>query len=158
MTGQRSNQLNYVPSCKNRSLASKPCGARFLQVLRIEHLLAIMFPAAAVPALIDNKYPYSCENYLNTAKWWRGGGRLARLRLFPPRSIAHFHILDYAGRRFAKFVFPIFGGSSALSIWWEFRHPRRQIPVCKFWCERGDSNPHGFTRQILSLCCIVINA
>jgi hypothetical protein len=20
-----------------------------------------------------------------------------------------------------------------------------------FWCERGDSNPHGFTRQILSL-------
>ena len=20
------------------------------------------------------------------------------------------------------------------------------------WCERGDSNPHGFTRQILSLC------
>jgi hypothetical protein len=21
----------------------------------------------------------------------------------------------------------------------------------KFWCERGDSNPHGFTRQILSL-------
>jgi hypothetical protein len=112
-----------------------------LQVLRIEHLLAIMFPAAAVPALIDNKYPYSCENYLNTAKWWRGGGRLARLRLFPPRSIAHFHILDYAGRRFAKFVFPIFGGSSVLSIWWEFRHPRRQIPVCKLWCERGTRTP-----------------
>jgi hypothetical protein len=22
--------------------------------------------------------------------------------------------------------------------------------LCK-WCERGDSNPHGFTRQILSL-------
>src|ERR1039458_5237704 len=22
---------------------------------------------------------------------------------------------------------------------------------CKLWCERGDSNPHGFTRQILSL-------
>jgi hypothetical protein len=21
----------------------------------------------------------------------------------------------------------------------------------KLWCERGDSNPHGFTRQILSL-------
>ena len=20
-----------------------------------------------------------------------------------------------------------------------------------YWCERGDSNPHGFTRQILSL-------
>jgi hypothetical protein len=22
------------------------------------------------------------------------------------------------------------------------------------WCERGDSNPHGFTRQILSLCTV----
>ena len=22
------------------------------------------------------------------------------------------------------------------------------------WCERGDSNPHGFTRQILSLVCL----
>ena len=26
-----------------------------------------------------------------------------------------------------------------------------QVAEGKAWCERGDSNPHGFTRQILSL-------
>src|SRR4051794_28260212 len=25
------------------------------------------------------------------------------------------------------------------------------LPIVSDWCERGDSNPHGFTRQILSL-------
>jgi hypothetical protein len=27
----------------------------------------------------------------------------------------------------------------------------RATKLDKLWCERGDSNPHGFTRQILSL-------
>jgi hypothetical protein len=59
-------------------LLQKPCGTRLLQVLRIEHTLAIMFTAAFVPALIDKQCLHSCEKYRNTTKSWRGG-RLARL-------------------------------------------------------------------------------
>ena len=35
----------------------------------------------------------------------------------------------------------------------EQKEPRDESEVVeeKTWCERGDSNPHGFTRQILSL-------
>jgi hypothetical protein len=32
------------------------------------------------------------------------------------------------------------------------RNPERNLRrISRTWCERGDSNPHGFTRQILSL-------
>ena len=31
------------------------------------------------------------------------------------------------------------------------RKINRKVLKKKAWCERGDSNPHGFTRQILSL-------
>ena len=46
------------------------------------------------------------------------------------------------------------GGRNMLVRWHKFRHSRKsrlQRCLVSFWCERGDSNPHGFTRQILSL-------
>jgi hypothetical protein len=37
-------------------------------------------------------------------------------------------------------------------------HGRKIGSLRNHWCERGDSNPHGFTRQILSLCVKLGNA
>src|SRR5581483_5240831 len=37
------------------------------------------------------------------------------------------------------------------SDWRNHNRPSADCRVLIFWCERRDSNPHGFTRQILSL-------
>src|SRR5579864_5048123 len=61
-----------------------------------------------------------------------------RVGLEPPR----FYPPDPKLRRFA-------GVSEAGA---RSRNPERTLRrISRRWCERGDSNPHGFTRQILSL-------
>jgi hypothetical protein len=35
--------------------------------------------------------------------------------------------------------------------YWPQRGKQGRVNLGSCWCERGDSNPHGFTRQILSL-------
>ncbi len=40
VTGQRSNQLNYVPTCQIKSNSEKPYWARLLEVLQTTHKMA----------------------------------------------------------------------------------------------------------------------
>jgi hypothetical protein len=42
-------------------------------------------------------------------------------------------------------------GLETLNVDWKKAVGRFKIGPRIYWCERGDSNPHGFPRQILSL-------
>jgi hypothetical protein len=43
------------------------------------------------------------------------------------------------------------GPSNRMQPWQNRETPEGEAKLVNDWCERGDSNPHGFTRQILSL-------
>ena len=45
----------------------------------------------------------------------------------------------------------IAAGKAVYSDFTQTLVPSTEAPGLTDWCERGDSNPHGFTRQILSL-------